>query len=360
MSTAPRHERSERGEPAGAPPGPAPGSVACLGEALVLLPFLPPDGAALPGVERGTLAGAEANVAIGLAGMGVPVACVTRVGTDPYGEFLHAELRRRRVDVRAVQFDPVRPTGVYAKRTITDASGQPRSEMLYRRAGSAASAMSPAFLDDPAAKDVLGRARLIHTSGITAALSRSCAELMDAILRRPRRFDATVCFDVNWREQLWPSGDPSLIIQLSGLADTVLVGGDEALRVFGTDDPQRIRTLLPDPEWIIIKDGARRALAIGADGSLIDQPALLVDVVEPVGAGDAFAAGFLAGVVRGEDTGRCLRRGHVSAAAVLTVRGDSAPLPPDSVVESLLASSAAAWRATKVSVDGFQLPGGDA
>ena len=138
------------------------------------------------------------------------------------------------------------------------------------------------------------------------------------------------------------------------------MGGDEAQRVFGTDDPQRTRTLLPGPEWIIFKDGARRALAIGADGTVIDQPALQVDVVEPVGAGDAFAAGFLAGVVRGEDTRRCLRRGHLSAAAVLTVPGDSAPLPPGAVVESLLSCSPAAWAATKVTVDGVQLPSGGA
>jgi 2-dehydro-3-deoxygluconokinase len=288
--------------------------------------------------------------------MGVQAACVTRVGTDPFGELLHAELQRRGVDVRAVRFDPLRPTGCYAKETTTDDGGEPRSRMLYRRAGSAASTMSPAFLDEPEVDDVLRQARVIHTSGITTALSRSCADLVHALVDRPRRYAATVCFDVNWREQLWPSGDPSLVVQLSGLADIVLVGGDEARRVFGTDDPQSLRTLLPDPEWIVLKDGARRALAIGSDGTLIDQAALQVEVVEPVGAGDAFAAGFLAGLVRGEDTRRCLRRGHLSAAAVLTVPADSAPLPPDGTVEALLGSSPAQWEATRVTADGFRLP----
>ena len=276
---------------------------------------------------KGTLAGAEANVAAGLAGMDVPVAWVGRLGADALGEFLYADLQRRGVDVRAVQFDPDRPTGYYAKQVVADETGEPRSHMLYRRAGSAASAMAPAFLDDPTVNDVLAGADLIHSSGITAALSESCAALMRTLLSRPRRFGATMSFDVNWREQLWPGGDPGLIVELSRLADIVLVGGDEALRVFGTDDPQSIRKVLPEPDWIIVKDGARRALALGRDDTVVEQPALTVEVVEPVGAGDAFAAGFLAGVVRGDDMSRCLRRGHLSAAAVLTVPGDSASLP---------------------------------
>ena len=339
------------------------GPVACLGEALVLLPDLPEEdppengaaGASGSAVE-GTLAGAEANVAAGLAAMDIPVAWVGRLGADAFGEFLHADLQRRGVDLRGVQSDPDRPTGYYAKRVGTDESGEPRSRMLYRRAGSAASAMSPALLEDPEVAGVLAGSRLIHTSGITAALSGSCVCLMRALLSPPRRFGATMSFDVNWREQLWPAGDPGVIVELAGLADIVLVGGDEAQRVFGTDDPRSIREVLPRPEWIILKDGARRALAIGTDGTVVEQPALQVQVVEPVGAGDAFAAGFLAGVVRGDDTRRCLRRGHLSAAAVLTVPGDSAFLPADEVVESLLGASPAAWAQTRVSAAGFVLP----
>ena len=334
--------------------------VACLGEALVLVPRLPAQGGeAVPSLaEGGTLAGAEANVAAGLAAMGVPVCWVGRLGADGLGEFVHADLARRGVDVRAVQFDPDRPTGYYTKQVGADEDGEPRSRMLYRRAGSAASAMAPAFLDDPAVIDALANARLIHTSGITAALSESCAQLMRTLLSQPRPFAGTVCFDVNWREQLWPTGDPGVVVELAKLADIVLVGGDEAVRVFGTDDPHSIRMILPGPQWIIVKDGSRRALAVAADGSVVEQPALYVEVVEPVGAGDAFAAGFLAGVVRGDDMSRCLRRGHLSAAAVLTVPGDSASLPAVEVVESLLASSPDAWALVKVSAAGFEAPAG--
>ena len=273
-------QRPDGDQATAAPPTERTRRVACLGESLVLLPFLPSDtGGVRERGAAGTLAGAEANVAAGLAAMGVPVAWVGRLGTDAHGEFLNADLQRRGVDVRAVQFDPDRPTGYYAKQVAADESGEPRSQMLYRRAGSAASAMSPAFLDEPLVRDVLAESTLIHCSGITAALSESCAALMRALLSPPRKFAGTVCFDVNWREQLWPNGDPGLIVEFSRLADIVMVGGDEALRVFGTDDPTVIRGLLPSPQWIIVKDGARRALAVAADGTVVEQPALRVDVV---------------------------------------------------------------------------------
>jgi 2-dehydro-3-deoxygluconokinase len=310
-------------------------------------------------MDTAMLAGAEANVAVGLAAAGVAAAWVGRLGADGLGAFLRAELERRGVDVAAVAIDPGRPTGCYAKVTEPDADGEPRSRMLYRRAGSAASAMAPAFLDVPAVRARLDAARVVHTSGITAALSDSCAALMQELVGRPRR--AVLSFDVNWREQMWPGGDTSMVVALADRADIVLVGGDEAQRVFATDDPAVLRRLLPRPRWLVVKDGAYRARAIARDGAVIDERALQVDVVEPIGAGDAFAAGLLTGVVRGEPIARCLRRGHLSAAAVLTVSGDSAPLPPDAVVDPLLDTPDADWARIRVSAAGFAgpVPGGE-
>jgi len=227
--------------------------VVCLGEALVLLPDL------TGGSQAGSLAGAEVNVAVGLAGAGVPTAWVGRLGDDPFGAFLHAELVRRRVDVGGVEIDRDRPTGCYAKQPGVDRHGEPATRMHYRRAGSAASAMGPAFLDRPAVRERLAGAAVVHCSGITAALSASCADLMRALLARPR--GPLVCFDVNWREQMWPSGDAGLVAELAGRADVVLVGADEARRVFGTDDAAELRRQLPGPRLLVIKDGARRGRA---------------------------------------------------------------------------------------------------
>jgi 2-dehydro-3-deoxygluconokinase len=228
--------------------------------------------------------------------------------------------------------------------------------MQYRRAGSAASAMGPAFLDAPAVRARLDAARVVHTSGITAALSDSCAALMHELTGRPRT--GLLSFDVNWREQMWPGGAPDVVAALADRADLVLVGGDEAERVFGTGDPVELRRLLPRPRWLVVKDGAHRALAVDRTVGVIEQPALHVEVVEPVGAGDAFAAGLLTGLVRGEPLGRCLRRGHLHAAAVLTVAGDSAPLPRDDVLGPLLDASADVWARIEVSAAGIAAPVG--
>ncbi|HET6562425.1 MAG TPA: sugar kinase [Marmoricola sp.] len=335
------------------------GSVACLGEALVLLPALPDEAdtrspatdAPVGPPVAGTLAGAEANVAAALAAMGVPASWIGRLGADWLGDLLYADLKRHGVDVSAVQRDPDRPTGSYAKLVERDEHGEPSTRVRYRRASSAASAMGPELLDEPHVDAVLSRATVIHTSGINPALSASCAQLMRALLHRAREWDAQICFDVNWREQLWPGGDPSTVVELAGLADTVLVGADEAIRVFGTDDPTSLRAMLPGPELLIVKDGARRAVAVARDGTVVEEPALSVEVVEPVGAGDAFAAGFLAGRVRGEETRRCLRRGHLSAAVVLTVTGDSAAADLAGV-QHLLNATPAEWAAAIVTASG--------
>ena len=336
------------------------GPIVCLGEALALVPALAGQGAdeqpSRDVVVTGALAGAEANVAVALAAMGVPASWVGRLGDDALGRHLRRELEDRGVDVRAVQSDPERPTGYYTKLVDTvDTDGAPTSRVRYRRAGSAASAMGPAFLDDARVREALARSSHIHTSGINAALSSSCAAMMRVLLRRPRRWRATVSFDVNWREQLWTSGDPATVIELADMADIVLVGSDEAERVLGTGDPAEVRALLPTPDLVVVKDGARRAVALGGEGRFQEEPALTVEVVEPVGAGDAFAAGFLAGLARNEDPRRCLRRGHLSAAMVLTVPGDSAAIPFERV-EFLLDASPADWKDTVITAAGIEGP----
>ncbi|HVH22622.1 MAG TPA: PfkB family carbohydrate kinase, partial [Pseudonocardia sp.] len=159
-------------------------AVVCLGEALALVPGLPAAGAE-PDPNTAHLAGAEANVAAGLAAAGVSAAWVGRLGTDALGEFLLAQLRARGIETGGVLRDPTRPTGYYAKQ-VEPGDPEPRTRMLYRRSGSAASAMDPAFLDEPTVAGRLASARLVHTSGITAALSDSCAAFMRALLGRPR------------------------------------------------------------------------------------------------------------------------------------------------------------------------------
>jgi len=322
--------------------------VACLGEPLVLVS------------EAGDPhpAGAELNVAVGLAGLGVPASLLGRLGADEYGVLIRAALQQRGIDDSAVETDPARPTGSYSKVTGTDAAGERTTTSRYARAGSAASAMGPDFLDRDEVSAALGAAAIVHCSGITAALSDTCRALMCRLLTDRPGIPGLVSFDVNWREQLWPDADPAVVLDLADRADLVLVGADEAARVAGTGDPVALRRVLPSPATLVVKDGARRAVAVDRDGVTTEVPALRVDVVEPVGAGDAFAAGYLSGLVRGDGTATCLRRGHIGAAATLTVATDWAPPPPAGTLQRLLACSPPEWAATTVTAAGFALPEG--
>lgn len=326
--------------------------IACLGEPLALVSAADLDATAPP-MHAG---GAEANVASGVATLGTPTAFLGRVGGDAEGARILAHLRAHGVDVAAVETDPAGFTGRYAKTEGVDAAGEPVTASTYRRAGSAAAAMGPDFLTGPAVAAALQRAAIVHTSGITPALSPSCAELVLALLRDRTGVPGTVTFDVNWREQLWPDGDPAFVVRLARYADVVLVGSDEAERVLGTGDPGAVRALLPEPRTVVVKDGAVRAVAVSRGGETVSVPALAVDVVEPVGAGDSFAAGFLHGLAHCEDMRTCLRRGHAGAAATLTVRADFATLPP-AAMTALLSCTDEQWAAAHIGTRGVVVGG---
>lgn len=129
----------------------------------------------------------------------------------------------------------------------------------------------------------------------------------------------------------------------------MLVGLDEAQDLWGEalTDPRAVRDLLPGPRILVVKDGARAATAfVGPDAHSV--PALTVRVVEPVGAGDAFAAGFLSGLLRQLPVERSLRLGHLTAASALRVAADHGPLPDPAVIAALLDADEETWRAATI------------
>ncbi|MEE2522427.1 sugar kinase [Pseudarthrobacter sp. J75] len=323
-------------------------SAVCLGETMAMLT---PVGA-IP-LHQATelhcgVGGAESNVAMGLAAMGLEAHWVGRVGNDGFGTRILDELRSHSVGVTGVEVDQDLPTGLYVKVPAQETDSDGGSSVLYYRQGSAASAMGPGTLANPAVGSLLEQAALIHLSGITAALSPECLELTEAILAAPRE-GTLISFDVNWRPALWEGRDRSVLRKLANMADIVLVGKDEAEHAFGTTDEAELRSLMPDPPVLVIKNEAISAIALSRDGSRAEVPALSVDVLEPVGAGDSFAAGYLSGVLFGLDQKASLRRGHVAAACTLTVHGDRGPLPEATELSAILESTDAQWAAIQVS-----------
>lgn len=291
-------------------------------------------------------AGAEANVATVLTQLGVRTAWISRVGDDGFGRYLTEHLRARGVDTSAVTIDSTRPTAVYVKER---GSGSQRptdlaagaSRMIYYRTGSAASALSPADL--AAAAALVDDSDLVHFTGITTALSASATALTEALVARPRR--GLLSFDLNYRPALWsrreePAAD-ILARHIRG-CDVVFLGADEAEDVFGVGDPARLRELFPEPRHLIVKNDKHSVTGFRG-GEYVEVSALRLEVTERIGAGDAFAGGYLAALLQDRPHEQLLRFGHLCAAAALTGTGDVAELPPLPTLESLATADDSAW-----------------
>jgi 2-dehydro-3-deoxygluconokinase len=286
--------------------------VLCVGEALIAL--TPDKGVSLEHAEvlEVSAAGAEANVAVHLSRLGVPTRFAGVVGRDPLGHRLVSTLTAEGVDTTYVRLDDALPTGLYLKNP-TEAG----TAVHYYRNGSAATRLRA--LPAEALLDV-GH---VHLTGITPAISASCLALVDSLLSGT---GYTTSFDVNYRPALWGVDEAApLLRDLARRADTTFVGLDEAARLWEVKTPDEVREVLPAAE-LVVKDGEHAAYAFLGDERVV-VPALRVPVVEPVGAGDAFAAGYL-GVRRGGgDLTTALRHGHAMAAAALAVRGDQGDHP---------------------------------
>ncbi|REE75451.1 2-dehydro-3-deoxygluconokinase [Rhodococcus wratislaviensis] len=315
--------------------------VVCIGEAMAQLSPVPPARLRDAAEVRLAVAGAESTVALYLSQFGHRSAWVSRIGADPLGLRIRDQLEQYGVDTRWLETDPTRPTGAYLKDPTPSGT-----TVYYYRKGSAASAMTPALITPP----LMSSARLVHVTGITPALSESCNATATEIFRSAAAYGCTISFDVNYRPQVWADRDAAVELrEFANLADIVFVGLDEAEEVWGTTTPAAVRALLPGPRELVVKDGARGVTLF--DGATdIFEPALPVEVIEPVGAGDSFAAGYLHEWLGGHN-GRCrLRTGHALAAAALRTTADFVELEETNVAEHR-ASHAGAELASRGTAD---------
>lgn len=263
------------------------------------------------------VAGAESNVVTYLALLGASAAWAGRVGDDPFGELVCRQLAAVGADTSFIEVDPSLPTGIYFKDP-----DKMNTRVFYYRKGSAATGMGRKLADS------LPAAKIVHLTGITAALSDSCLDMMvHALIDRPWP-NALMSFDVNYRPKLWPVETASSVIRtLASAADLVFVGLDEAETLWGITRPDDIRYHLTGPKTLVVKNGEVGATIFEGtgDGVFLESP--IVKVVEPVGAGDAFAAGYLYAVLKGAPARGRLRMGHLIAGGALRVSGDIGPLP---------------------------------
>jgi 2-dehydro-3-deoxygluconokinase len=296
--------------------------VLALGETMVLLLAQQPGPLREASSFTRHIAGAESNVAVGVCRLGGSARFISRVGDDEFGQVIVSRLRGEGVDVSQVRFEPEAPTGL----VIRERREFGPVDVVYYRKGSAASRMSPADLD-PA---VFARTQYLVLSGITPALSDSCRETVFAAAEIARSQNVTVVLDPNLRLKLWSADDARRVLRdLVALSDIVLPGMDEAELLTGRGDPHQAAAALlrVGAKLIVVKLGPRGAVAVSGDETVESAGVSLPRVVDPVGAGDAFAAGFLSGQIRGLDLADSLALANRCGAFAMTVPADQEGLP---------------------------------
>lgn len=307
-----------------------------LGESMVSFRT---DGMLTPGgVCTAHVAGAESNVAIGLARLGHRARWVGGVADDELGDFVARTLTVEGVQVVAAPAPPGRAQGVMLlQRRTADAT-----RVAYARAGSVGSR-----IDSRTALDALAGARRLHVTGITPALSQESAATISDVVAAARREGLQISLDVNYRARLWSREARAALTALVPSVDVVIASSDE-LDLLVTDQlgrgssgrihdghrgaaeerESRVVARLAElgPTEIVVTRGADGA-SLYRDGRRIDAPSRAVTAVDVVGAGDAFTAGYLSGRLDGLDDVECLERGTVLGAFAVSTRGDWEGLP---------------------------------
>lgn len=305
--------------------------VVAIGESLgLLVPDRPGRLAHVPHLRLG-FGGAESNVAIGVARLGGRSAWVGRVGGDGLGELVTRGIRAEGVEVHA-SVDPDAATALMIKERPRPGS----SRVTYYRSVQAGSRLTAADIPD----GVIERAAILHVTGISAGLGEGPLAAVHAAIDRAKAAGVTVSFDVNHRSALWRNGNgrdaAAAYRELAARSDIVFAGDDEAALVTGRRDPREqleaIRAL--GVACAVIKLGEHGAIASEGD-TVSARDAVRVDVVDTVGAGDAFVAGWLAETAAGASLEHRLETAVQCGALACTVDGDWEAAPTRADVTAL-------------------------
>lgn len=276
------------------------------------------------------IGGAESNVAIGLVRLGVPARWISLLGDDEPGQTVLDRVRAEGVDTSAVRRVPGSPTGLYLREEV---GGTVR--VSYYRRGSAASTLGPGGVDP----HHLEGATWLHLTGVTPALSEECAAFVRWFADEARARGLRVSYDVNYRSRLWDADAARRFTEtMLPSVDLLFVGTEEGRALWSwSDEPSAARRLAEHgPQEVVLKRGGDGAAA-WIDGRLLESPPFRVRQVDPIGAGDAFAAGYLAGHLWGAAPEERLRTANALGAMCVREHGDYEGLPDRRELDDFLA-----------------------
>jgi len=267
------------------------------------------------------IGGAESNVAVDLARLGLRTAWVSKLVDNPLGRRIVHEIRGHGVDTSHVIWTREGRVGTY----FIEFGRPPRPiSVIYDRADSAITSLSPEEID----WQILSQTKLVHLTGITVALSESCAEVVDLFIDRARAGNVEVSFDVNYRGKLWsPSSAAERLKPICAKTDILFVSSQDADTLFDCQGEMdelvdSLSAMFPS-QTIVVTRGDGGSICVH-EGDVHRQSPFPAVEVDRVGAGDAFASGFLFGYLGGRDWGSCLEYGNALAAIKYSIPGDLA------------------------------------
>ncbi|MBB5173836.1 sugar kinase [Texcoconibacillus texcoconensis] len=280
--------------------------------------------------------GAESNLAVGLSRLGHSVGWISRLGHDPFGRYIQQVIRGEGVDVSNTSFDDEAPTGVFFKeRKFGDAVN-----VYYYRANSAASRLQKEHVSEA----YISGAKYVVISGILPALSQSCYETTEEVIRIAQKYEIPIVFDPNLRLKLWKDKEEaaSVLNSIAARSDFILTGQSEGYQLTGTHDPEEIAAFYKQKSpqaTVIVKLGADGAYySYGSENGYV--PGFPVSkVVDPIGAGDSFCAGFISAQLDGSDIHESIKKGNAAGAVTVQISGDMEGFPRPSELEQMLQST---------------------
>ncbi|OCB00042.1 sugar kinase [Clostridium beijerinckii] len=270
-----------------------------------------------------SLGGAESNVATALAKLNHSAGWFSKVSDDEFGRFVISSIKAEGVDTSRVIIDKERPTGLLFKERYQRSN----PNVYYYRKNSAASSLSPEDIDE----EYIKQAKILHITGITPALSESCRRAVYRAIEIAKENKILVSFDPNIRLKLWTVDEArKILVDIASKADIVMPGLDEAELLLGLTNKDGVADFFLNKEAKIV------AVKLGSEGCYIKDKKEGVKVVgynvsdliqDTAGAGDGFAAGFLAGYLEKLSLNEIGQYANGVGAMATLVQGDMEGYP---------------------------------
>lgn len=268
------------------------------------------------------IGGAETNTAVALVKLNHSAGWISKLGNDEFGAKIKNTVAGEGVEVCQVLMDDNAPTGIFFRQRLEN--GESRN--FYYRRGSAASTMTPDLID----LNYLKSGKILHISGITPGLSKEAEETTEYAMAAAKESGLLVSFDPNLRLKVWPLEQARRTTnRLLKYADIVFPGQEEGRLLYGTEEPDEIARQMKayGAGTVVVKIGEQGCIGYENKEKCYSKGFRAERAVDTFGAGDAFAAGYLCGVLEGAEMETCLALANAVGAFSVTLKGNIESYP---------------------------------